>query len=65
MAHIDGQTYPVGVGDTSFIPAGIPHFFMNASDTEELHIFWTYASETATRTIAATGEEAPIAAEYR
>ena len=55
VAHIDGQTFPVGAGDTSFIPAGIPHYFHNASDTEELHIFWTYASIDADRTIVATG----------
>ena len=55
VAHIDGERYPVNVGDTSFIPAGIPHFFQNASDTSELHIFWTYASVDADRTIVATG----------
>ena len=55
VAHIDGHTYRVGTGDTSFIPAGIPHYFQNASDTEELHIFWTYASIHADRTIVATG----------
>jgi quercetin dioxygenase-like cupin family protein len=55
VAHIDGQTHPVGTGDTSFIPAGIPHYFQNASDSEELHIFWTYASIDADRTIVATG----------
>jgi putative monooxygenase len=55
VAHIDGHTYPVGTGDTSFIPAGIPHYFQNASDTEELHIIWTYASIHADRTIVATG----------
>ena len=55
MAHIDGKTYPVSPGDTSFIPAGIPHYFHNASNTEELHIFWTYASIDADRTIVATG----------
>ena len=55
VAHIDGKEHPVSVGDTSFIPAGVPHFFKNASDTEELHIFWTYASVDADRTIVATG----------
>lgn len=55
LAHIDGRQYPVAFGETSFIPAGIPHFFQNASDTEELHIFWTYASVDANRTIVATG----------
>jgi putative monooxygenase len=55
VAHIDGQTFPVDAGDTSFIPAGIPHYFQNASHTDELHIFWTYASIDADRTIVATG----------
>jgi putative monooxygenase len=55
VAHVDGVERDVATGDTSFIPAGIPHFFQNASDTEELHIFWTYASVDANRTIVATG----------
>lgn len=55
IAHIDGVAHRVEVGDTSFIPAGIHHFFENASATEEMHIFWTYASVDATRTIVATG----------
>lgn len=64
VAHIDGQTYPVAMGDTSFIPAGIPHFFQNASETEELHIFWTYASVDANRTIVATGATTRIDEEH-
>lgn len=64
IAHIDGQTVPVGTGDTSFIPAGIPHYFQNASDTEELHIFWTYASIDADRTIVATGVTTRIDEEH-
>jgi putative monooxygenase len=64
IAHIDGKTYPVALGDTSFIPAGIPHFFQNASDTEELHIFWTYASIDANRTIVATGVTTRIDEEH-
>ncbi len=55
VAHIDGVAYHVGPGDTSFIPAGIHHYFENASDAEEMHIFRTYASVDATRTIVATG----------
>ena len=55
VAHIDGVEYPVSMGDNSSIPAGIPHFFHNISETEELHIFWTYASVDATRTVIATG----------
>lgn len=64
VAHIDGEQYPVGVGDTSFIPAGIPHFFQNASETDELHIFWTYASVDADRTIVATGVTTRIDEEH-
>jgi len=64
VAHIDGQDYPVGVGDTSFIPAGIPHFFKNVSETAELHIFWTYASVDADRTIVATGVTTRIDEEH-
>jgi len=64
VAHIDGEQFPVGVGDTSFIPAGIPHFFKNASDTDELHIFWTYASIDADRTIIETGETRRIDDEH-
>ncbi|MCS0789874.1 cupin domain-containing protein [Cytobacillus firmus] len=29
--------------DTSFIPANIPHRFVNASDSEELIILWAYS----------------------
>lgn len=64
IAHVDGKQYPVGFGDTSFIPAGIPHFFQNASDTEEMHIFWTYASVDANRTIVATGVTTRIDEEH-
>ncbi len=64
IAHIDGGQHQVGLGDTSFIPAGIPHFFQNASDTEELHIFWTYASIDANRTIVATGVTTRIDEEH-
>lgn len=63
-AHIDGKQYPVTVGDNSFIPAGIAHFFHNASETDELHIFWTYASVDATRTVLATGVTTRIDEEH-
>lgn len=64
VAHIDGKQYPVTVGDNSFIPAGVAHFFLNTSDTEELHIFWTYASVDATRTVLATGVTTRIDEEH-
>ena len=55
FAHVDGVDHPVKPEDTSWIPAEVPHCFRNASDTEEMAIFWTYASIDATRTIVATG----------
>ncbi|WP_415973811.1 cupin domain-containing protein [Rhodococcus sp. 077-4] len=64
VAHIDGVDYPVTVGDNSFIPAGIRHFFHNTSDTDELHIFWTYASIDANRTVLATGVTTRIDEEH-
>lgn len=64
VAHIDGTQYPVTVGDNSFIPAGIAHFFHNTSETDELHIFWTYASVDATRTVIATGVTTRIDEEH-
>lgn len=64
VAHIDGVSHAVGAGDTSFIPAGIPHFFQNTSAAAELHIFWTYASVDADRTIVATGVTTRIDEEH-
>jgi putative monooxygenase len=50
--------------DTTFIPGGVPHRFINASQSRPARIFWTYASVDATRTIIATGQEHPISAEH-
>jgi putative monooxygenase len=64
IVHIDGVAYDVTVGDTSFVPAGIPHYFENASAIEEMTIFWTYSSIDATRTIVATGVTTRIDEEH-
>lgn len=64
VAHIDGVEYPVSAGDNSFIPAGVRHYFHNASVSEEMHIFWTYSSVDATRTIIATGVTTRIDEEH-
>ncbi|MGJ6126953.1 cupin domain-containing protein [Mycolicibacterium sp. Y3] len=64
VAHIDGVAYPVSAGDNSFIPAGIRHYFHNTSATEEMHIFWTYASIDVTRTDLATGVTTRIDEEH-
>jgi quercetin dioxygenase-like cupin family protein len=64
VAHIDGKEYTVNKGDNSFIPAGIRHYFHNVSETDELHIFWTYASIDANRTVIATGVTTRIDEEH-
>ncbi len=63
--EIDGVEHRMGAGDTTWVPAGVPHRFVNASDSERMRIFWTYASMEATRTIVATGDTRSIDSERR
>lgn len=65
IAFIGGTPHEMKAADASWVPAGVPHFFKNASEVEPLRIFWTYASIEATRTSVASGETRPIAAEHR
>jgi len=62
-AEIDGVEHSLEPGDTSFIPAGIPHRFRNASSIKRMRIYWTYASIDATRTIVETGKTTRIECE--
>jgi len=64
IAEIDGVEHELGPLDTTWIPAHVPHRFRNASDSEPMRIFWTYASVDATRTLVETGETRSIAAEH-
>ncbi|AZY48954.1 cupin domain-containing protein [Bordetella avium] len=61
---IDGQSIPVQQGDATFIPPNVPHRFRNASATAPMKILWIYGSVEADRTLVATGETRPIAAEH-
>ena len=63
IAELDGVQHRMGASDTTWVPAGIPHRFINASDTKAMRIFWIYASVDATRTIVATGETRSIDSE--
>lgn len=63
-AEIDGVFHMLGPGTTTFIPAGIPHRFLNASQTEDMKILWIYASVDATRTIVGTGNIRSIVEEH-
>lgn len=41
IAEIDGVEHHVAAGEMSFIPAGIPHRFINTSATSAMKILWT------------------------
>ncbi|WEG08008.1 cupin domain-containing protein [Microbacterium horticulturae] len=56
IVDIDGVRTRLGRHDTTFVPANIAHHFENASPSEPMAIFWTYASVDATRRVDATGE---------
>jgi putative monooxygenase len=43
FCDVEGVRTALEAYDTSFIPAGIPHRFVNNSDTEELIILWAYS----------------------
>lgn len=64
IAEIDGVAHQLGPNDTTWIPANVPHRFINASGTYPMRIFWTYASIDATRTMLASGETRSIDAEH-
>ncbi len=64
VAVLDGVEHRLKAGDTTWIPANVPHRFVNASQTNEMRIFWTYADVAATRTLVETGETRFVAAEH-
>lgn len=65
IAEIDGVAHEVEAGDITFIPANIPHRFINRSDTDGMKILWTYASVDATRTLIETGDTRSIDEEHK
>jgi quercetin dioxygenase-like cupin family protein len=64
IAEIDGTEYELTTHDTTFLPAGVPHRFRNASQTESMRMLWIYGAVDANRTLVATGETRPIDAEH-
>ncbi|MGW0931511.1 cupin domain-containing protein [Streptomyces sp. NPDC002644] len=64
IVEIDGTEHHVSRFDTTYVPAGMPHRFRNASATEPMRILWIYATVDATRTIVETGATARVDAEH-
>jgi putative monooxygenase len=54
VCEIAGQRYPMTRLDTTYVPANVPHRFLNES-TEPMMILFTYAASYVTRTFADTG----------
>jgi succinate-semialdehyde dehydrogenase/glutarate-semialdehyde dehydrogenase len=53
-AVIDGERVDLEAGDATWVPAGVPHQFINRG-TGELTIYWVYGGREVTRTMTATG----------
>ena len=62
--EVAGEWRDAQATDVVWVDAEVPHRFVNASDSEPLRIFWTYASAAATRTLAETGETRAVAVEH-
>jgi quercetin dioxygenase-like cupin family protein len=54
-AEIDGETFDLVAGQATWVPAGVPHRFVNRGDSV-MRIYWVYGGREVTRTITATGE---------
>ncbi|MFI0816041.1 cupin domain-containing protein [Streptomyces sp. NPDC021098] len=64
IAEIDGVEHQLTRFDTTYVAAGTPHRFRNASATEPMRILWIHASVDATRTLADTGVTTRVDAEH-
>lgn len=55
---LNGEERPVRPYDTTQVPAGDVHRFINSGDTT-MRILWVYGATEVTRTFADTGETVP------
>ena len=55
VAEIEGKQFPVKPFDTTYVPAGVAHRFINTGK-KQMRILWNYTSVNVTRTFADTGE---------
>ncbi len=58
ICEVDGERHEMSPYDTAFIPAGLPHRFINVGDGP-MRILWAYSSVHTTRTFVETGETIP------
>ena len=54
-AVVGDDEFPLAVEDVTWVPAGVPHCFINRGQTQ-MRIYWVYGGRAVTRTICATGE---------
>ncbi len=54
VAEVDGRRFPMKQFDAVYLPAGLPHRFLNQSD-KPMKILWIYAASHVTRTFVETG----------
>lgn len=54
-AEIGDETFDLVAGQATWVPAGVPHRFLNRGETE-MRIYWVYGGRDVTRTMTATGE---------
>lgn len=54
-AQVGVDHVELGPGQATWVPAGVPHRFLNRGDSV-LRIYWVYGGRDVTRTITETGE---------
>lgn len=54
-AEIDGLLIDLEPGEATWVPAGLPHRFMNRG-SGLMRIYWVYGGRDVSRTVTATGE---------
>ena len=54
-AQIGEETFDLVAGQATWVPAGVPHRFLNRGDNL-MRIYWVYGGRDVTRTMTATGE---------
>ncbi len=55
VCEVNGETYTLRRFDTTFMPAGVPHRFLNLSD-RPMKILWIYAAGYVTTTFLESGQ---------